>query len=48
MVAPMAGFYATKGLGTNQIRMAYVLKEEDLKHALVCLQKALETYPGRV
>ncbi len=48
MVAPMAGFYATKGLGRNQIRLAYVLKEEDLKHALVCLQKALETYPGRV
>ena len=48
MVAPMAGFYATKGLGTNQIRLAYVLKEEDLKHALVCLEKALETYPGRV
>ena len=48
MVAPMAGFYATKGLGTNQIHLAYVLKEEDLRHALVCLEKALETYPGRV
>lgn len=48
MVAPMAGFYATKGLGTNQIRLAYVLKEEDLRHALLCLEKALETYPGRV
>ena len=48
MVAPMAGFYATKGLGRNQIRLAYVLKEEDLRHALVCLEKALETYPGRV
>ena len=48
MVAPMAGFYATKGLGKNQIRLAYVLKEEDLRHALVCLEKALETYPGRV
>ena len=48
MVAPMAGFYATKGLGNNQIRLAYVLKEEDLRHALVCLEKALETYPGRV
>ena len=47
MVAPMAGFYATPGLGRNQIRLAYVLKEEDLKHALVCLEKALETYPGR-
>ncbi|MBR5101273.1 MAG: pyridoxal phosphate-dependent aminotransferase [Bacteroidales bacterium] len=48
MVAPMAGFYATPGLGRNQIRLAYVLKEEDLKHALVCLEKALETYPGRI
>ena len=48
MVAPMAGFYATPGLGCNQIRLAYVLKEEDLRHALVCLEKALETYPGRV
>ena len=48
MVAPMAGFHATPGLGRNQIRLAYVLKEEDLKHALVCLEKALETYPGRV
>ena len=47
MVAPMAGFYATPGLGRNQIRLAYVLKEEDLRHALVCLEKALETYPGR-
>ena len=47
MVAPMAGFYATPGLGKNQIRLAYVLKEEDLKHALVCLEKALQAYPGR-
>ena len=47
LVAPMAGFYATPGLGRNQIRLAYVLKEEDLRHALVCLEKALETYPGR-
>lgn len=47
MVAPMGGFYATPGLGKTQIRMAYVLKEEDLKHALVCLEKALEQYPGR-
>ena len=48
MVAPMAGFYATKGLGTNQVRLAYVLKEEDLKRALVCFEKALEVYPGRL
>lgn len=47
MVAPLAGFYATKGLGTNQVRIAYVLKEEDLKGALKCLEVALKQYPGR-
>ncbi|MDD2595774.1 MAG: pyridoxal phosphate-dependent aminotransferase [Bacteroidales bacterium] len=47
MVAPLAGFYATKGLGTNQVRIAYVLKEEDLKGALKCLEIALKQYPGR-
>ena len=31
MVAPAEGFYSTEGLGKNQIRIAYVLKEEDLK-----------------
>ncbi len=30
MVAPAAGFYSTKGLGENQVRIAYVLKKEDL------------------
>lgn len=47
MFAPMAGFYVTKGLGKNQARFAYVLKEEDLRAALVCLEKALKAYPGR-
>lgn len=47
MFAPMAGFYVTKGLGKNQARFAYVLKEEDLRSALVCLEKALKEYPGR-
>lgn len=47
MVAPMAGFYATKGLGNNQVRVAYVLKEEDLKAAMKCLDIALKQYPGR-
>ena len=48
MVAPASGFYATPGLGKNEVRMAYVLKIEDLKRALVILEKALEAYPGRV
>ena len=48
MMAPASGFYATPGLGKDQVRMAYVLKIEDLKRALVILEKALEAYPGRV
>ena len=48
MMAPAAGFYTTPGLGRDQVRMAYVLKKEDLERALIVLQKALEEYPGRV
>ena len=48
MMAPAAGFYTTPGAGYNEVRIAYVLKKEDLKRALVILRKALEVYPGRV
>jgi len=44
MVAPAEGFYSTKGLGKNQIRIAYVLKEEDLKKSVMILKKALDKY----
>ena len=44
MMAPAAGFYSTPGLGKNQVRMAYVLKEEDLAKALKILRAALEAY----
>lgn len=44
MMAPAAGFYKTKGLGKNQVRIAYVLKKEDLKKACLVLKKALEVY----
>ena len=47
MMAPASGFYATPGLGKNEVRMAYVLKIDDLKRALVVLEKALEAYPGK-
>lgn len=47
MMAPAAGFYTTPGAGFNQVRIAYVLKKEDLMNALVVLGKALEAYPGR-
>ena len=47
MMAPASGFYTTPGAGCNQVRLAYVLKKEDLRRALVVLAKALEAYPGK-
>ena len=47
-MAPGSGFYTTPGLGVNEVRVAYVLKKEDLAKALVVLAKALEAYPGRI
>ena len=46
-MAPASGFYTTPGAGYNQVRIAYVLKKDDLERALVVLRKALEEYPGR-
>ncbi|MAR99468.1 MAG: aspartate aminotransferase [Flavobacteriales bacterium] len=48
MVAPAAGFYSTPNMGTNQVRIAYVLNQEALTQAIVCLEKALEVYTGRI
>ena len=44
MVAPAAGFYSTPNTGLNQVRIAYVLKEEDLKRAVEILKAALKEY----
>jgi len=44
MVAPAAGFYSTEGLGTNQIRIAYVLNKTDLIRSVEILKEALSTY----
>ena len=46
-MAPASGFYTTPGSGRNEVRIAYVLKKDDLNRALFVLQKALEAYPGR-
>ncbi|MGO4920830.1 pyridoxal phosphate-dependent aminotransferase [Maribacter spongiicola] len=46
MVAPAAGFYATEGLGKNQIRIAYVLDQDSLKRAVRILKEALKSYKG--
>jgi len=47
MMAPATGFYSTEGAGVNEVRLAYVLNQDDLKNALICLEKALKEYPGR-
>jgi aspartate aminotransferase len=48
MVAPEAGFYATPGKGLNEVRIAYVLKEEDIRRSLVILKAGLEKYKATV
>jgi aspartate aminotransferase len=44
MVAPAPGFYATPGLGKNEVRIAYVLKSEDLERAVGVLGAAIPAY----
>ena len=48
MVAPASGFYSTPGSGKNEVRIAYVLKIDDLKNAMETLAEALKVYPGRI
>lgn len=48
MMAPATGFYSTSGVGLNEVRLAYVLKNEDLEQAMICLSEALKVYPGRM
>lgn len=46
MLAPATGFYSTPGRGKDEVRISYVLKTEDLKNAMVCLEEGLKKYPG--
>ncbi len=46
-MAPASGFYTTPGMGRDEVRMAYVLRKEELARAMLVLRKALEAYPGR-
>ena len=48
MVAPADGFYATPGLGLDEVRIAYVLEQPKLKRAMQVLTAALAAYPGRL
>jgi aspartate aminotransferase len=48
MVAPGQGFYSTPGKGLDEIRIAYVLNESDLKRALVIFKAGLEKYKATI
>lgn len=48
MMAPASGFYTSSEYGRNEVRIAYVLEKEELRKALLVLQKGLEAYPGRI
>ena len=47
MVAPAAGFYSTPGIGLNEVRIAYVLKKEDLIRSVEILKEALKVYNSK-
>ena len=47
MLAPATGFYATKGLGMNEVRISYVLNVDDLNASMDVLQEAIKVYPGK-
>ena len=47
MLAPAQGFYASRGLGKNEVRIAYVLNEVEMKRAMYILKEALNTYNQR-
>ena len=47
MLAPASGFYTDSSMGRNEVRIAYILKKEDLQRALLILGKALEAYNNR-
>jgi len=47
MVAPAAGFYSTPGVGLNEVRIAYVLKKEDLIRSVQILKEAIKVYNSK-
>jgi aspartate aminotransferase len=48
MLAPATGFYGTAGLGKQEVRLAYVLKLDDINAAMDCLEAALKVYPNKI
>ncbi len=48
MMAPATGFYSSPGAGQNEVRLAYVLNQNDLKKALKCLEEGLKRYKIKI
>jgi len=48
MLSPGKGFYATPGLGQDEVRIACMINTGELERAMDCLEKGLEAYPGRL
>lgn len=48
MMAPNTGFYATDGMGKQEVRLAYVLRQEEIQKAVKCIAVGLQVYPGRI
>jgi aspartate aminotransferase len=46
-MAPASGFYTSDNMGRDEVRMAYVLRKEELANAMKVLAEALKAYPGR-
>ena len=44
MLAPAEGFYFNQEIGKSQVRIAYILNEQDLQEAILCLEEALNQY----
>ncbi|GAJ02635.1 unnamed protein product [marine sediment metagenome] len=47
MLAPASGFYSTPGKGKNEARIAYVLKEDDLRNAMKILREGLHVFESK-
>ena len=47
MLAPASGFYNTNGLGKNEVRLAYVINNQEIDRAMDCLEESLKVYPGK-
>ena len=48
MMAPNTGFYATDGMGKQEVRLAYELRQEEIQKAVQCIAAGLQVYPGRI